>query len=125
MALTMEEIYDEILKEGGKTPSIKVKETASRYPERVAMRYKEFGLWQETTYADFWLKSNFLSMGLKFFGVRVAYQLLLILCQLALGLLQTKFLILSETINTLLQMVDLKDIVPHLPSQLTEFQYLQ
>lgn len=69
MALTMKEIYDEILKEGGKTPSIKVKETASRFPERVAMRYKEFGLWQETTYADFWLKSNFLSMGLKFFGI--------------------------------------------------------
>ena len=30
------------------------------------MRYKEFGIWQETTYEDFWRKSNYLSMGLNF-----------------------------------------------------------
>ena len=50
MALTMNEIYDEILREGGMTPSKKIKQTATRYPDRVAMRYKEFGIWQETTY---------------------------------------------------------------------------
>ena len=33
------------------------------------MRYKEFGIWQETTYEDFWLKSNYVSMALRFFGV--------------------------------------------------------
>ena len=35
--------------------SKKVKETAQRFPDMIAMRYKEFGLWQETTYENFWL----------------------------------------------------------------------
>ncbi len=69
MAMSMTEIYDEILKDGGKTPSKKIKETSTRFPDKVAMRYKEFGVWQETTYEDFWKKSNYLSMGLKFFGI--------------------------------------------------------
>lgn len=69
MALTMYEIYDEILREGGMTPSKKIKQTATRYPDRVAMRYKEFGIWQETTYEDFWMKSNYVSMALRFFGI--------------------------------------------------------
>ena len=30
------------------TPSKKVKETSERFPEKIAMRYKEFGVWQET-----------------------------------------------------------------------------
>ena len=69
MALTMNEIYDEILKEGGMTPSKKVKQTAYRFPNKVATRYKEYGVWTETTYEDFWKKSNYLSMALKFFGI--------------------------------------------------------
>ena len=69
MTMTMREIYDEILKDGGKTPSKKIKDTSTRFPDRVAMRYKEFGVWQETTYQEFWKKSNYLSMGLKFFGI--------------------------------------------------------
>ena len=69
MALTMNEIYEEILRDGGMTPSKKVKQTAQRFPEKIAMRYKEFGVWQETTYEEFWNKSNYLSMGLKFFGI--------------------------------------------------------
>ena len=69
MAMSMTEIYDEILKDGGKTPSKKIKDTSIRFPDKVAMRYKEFGVWQETTYEDFWKKSNYLSMGLKFFGI--------------------------------------------------------
>ena len=69
MALTMNEIYEEILKEGGMTPSKKVRQTASRFPDKVAMRYKEYGVWQETTYEEFWKKSNYLSMALKFFQI--------------------------------------------------------
>ena len=69
MALSMDKIYEEILRDGGETPSKKVRETAQRFPEMIAMRYKEYGLWQETTYVDFWLKSNYLSMALKNFGV--------------------------------------------------------
>ena len=69
MTLTMNEIYDEILKDGGMTPSKKIKQTSERFPEKVAMRYKEFGVWQETSYEEFWRKSNYLSMALKFFGI--------------------------------------------------------
>ena len=65
----MHEIYQEILRDGGMTPSKKIKQTAQRFPEKIAMRYKEFGVWQETTYQEFWKKSNYLSMGLKFFGI--------------------------------------------------------
>ena len=69
MALTMNEIYEVIKSEGGKTPADKVMEIASEYPDKIAMRYKELGVWNETTYKDFWLKSKYVSMGLKFFGV--------------------------------------------------------
>ena len=69
MTLTMNEIYDEILRDGGMTPSKKIKQTSIRFPEKIAMRYKEFGVWQETTFEEFWKKSNYLSMGLKFFGI--------------------------------------------------------
>ena len=70
MAMTMNEIYEEILRDGGVTPSKKIKDTSVRFPNKIAMRYKEFGVWQETTYEDFWKKSNYLSMGLKFFGIQ-------------------------------------------------------
>ena len=69
MALSMDQIYEEILRDGGETPSKKVRETAQRFPDMIAMRYKEFGLWQETTYEDFWLKSNYLGMALRHFGL--------------------------------------------------------
>ena len=59
MALTMNDIYEILKNEGGRTPSEKVMEVSNDYPEKIAMRYKEFGIWQETTYRDFWLKSNF------------------------------------------------------------------
>ncbi len=59
MAMSMTEIYDEILKDGGKTPSKKIRETSIRFPDKVAMRYKEFGVWQETTYEEYWKKSNY------------------------------------------------------------------
>ena len=58
MALTMNDIYEILKNEGGRTPSEKVMEVSKDYPEKIAMRYKEFGIWQETTYKDFWLKSN-------------------------------------------------------------------
>ena len=69
MALSMDQIYEEILRDGGETPSKKVRETAERFPDMIAMRYKEYGIWQETSYKDFWLKSNYLGMALRHFGV--------------------------------------------------------
>jgi len=53
MALTMKEIYDVIKINGGKTPSEKVMEISKNFPEKIAMRYKEFGIWEETTYEAF------------------------------------------------------------------------
>ena len=69
MALTMSDIYEILKNEGGKTPSEKVMEVSKDHPDKVALRYKEYGIWQETTYKDFWLKSNYVSMALRFFGV--------------------------------------------------------
>ena len=69
MAVTMNYIYEILKKDGGRTPSVKVMEISKNYPEKIAMRYKEFGIWQETTYKNFWLKSNYVSMALRFFGV--------------------------------------------------------
>ena len=69
MALTMNDIYEILKNEGGRTPSEKAMEVSKDYPEKIAMRYKEFGIWQETNYRDFWLKSNYVSMALRFFGV--------------------------------------------------------
>ena len=69
MALTMNEIYDVIKTDGGKTPSEKVMEIAKNFPDKIAMRYKEFGIWEETTYEAFWLKSQYVAMALRFFGV--------------------------------------------------------
>ncbi len=69
MALTMNDIYEILKNEGGRTPSEKVMEVSKDHPDKVALRYKEYGIWQETTYKDFWLKSNYVSMALRFFGV--------------------------------------------------------
>ena len=62
MALTMNEIYDVIKTDGGKTPSEKVMEIAKNFPDKIAMRYKEFGIWEETTYEAFWLTSQYVAM---------------------------------------------------------------
>ncbi len=37
MTLTMNQIYEEILRDGGVTPSKKIKQTAQRFPEKIAM----------------------------------------------------------------------------------------
>ena len=44
MTMTMTEIYEEILRDGGMTPSKKIKDTSIRFPNKIAMRYKGYGL---------------------------------------------------------------------------------
>ncbi len=39
---------------GYRTVAAMVREWAERSPDKVAMREKEFGIWQEITWADFW-----------------------------------------------------------------------
>lgn len=70
MVLSMKETYDLIKNDGGKTPASKVMEIAKNYPNKIALRYKDLGIWEETTYSDFWLKSQYVSMALRYFGVK-------------------------------------------------------
>ena len=59
----------EIETQGGLTPARKIRETAGRYPELIAMREKNFGKWEEITYAEYWQQSQWIGCALKYFGV--------------------------------------------------------
>ena len=37
-----------------KTVALRVRDRAQRTPERVALRHKDFGIWQDITWADYW-----------------------------------------------------------------------
>lgn len=67
----MNEIFNEISQKGGLTPSRKVKEIGERFPDKVAFRYKEFGIWTEITYKEFWDQVQYVGNALKFYGVNV------------------------------------------------------
>ena len=69
--ITMNEIFNEISQKGGLTPSRKVKEIGERFPDKVAFRYKEFGIWTEITYKEFWDQVQYVGNALKFYGVNV------------------------------------------------------
>ncbi len=69
--ISMTEIFNEINANGGATPSRKVKEIAERFPEKIAFRKKEFGIWHEVTYEDFWNQTQFIGHALKYYGVDV------------------------------------------------------
>ena len=60
---------EEIEVQGGLTPARKIRETAGRYPELIAMREKNFGIWEEITYAEYWEKAQWIGCALKYFGV--------------------------------------------------------
>ena len=69
--ISMNEIFNEITANGGATPSRKVREIAERFPEKIAFRNKEFGIWHEVTYEDFWNQTQFIGHALKYYGVDV------------------------------------------------------
>ena len=46
-----------------------LRDNARRDPERVGLREKEFGLWQETTYAEYWELVRTVGMALRAMGV--------------------------------------------------------
>ena len=69
--ITMNEIFNEISQKGGLTPSRKVKEIGERFPDKVAFRYKEFGIWTEITYKELWDQVQYVGNALKFYGVNV------------------------------------------------------
>ena len=67
--ITMEEIFEEIQDSGGVTPSRRLKDIASRFPERIAFRDKKFGIWNEISYKEFWLQVNYVGCALNYFGI--------------------------------------------------------
>ena len=69
--LKMQEIFDEISENGGLTPSRKVREIGERFPEKIAFRNKEFGIWHEINYKEFWNQSQYVGNALKFYGVSI------------------------------------------------------
>ena len=69
MTLSMKEIRAEVEETGGKTPLLRVKELGERFPESIALRNKEFGIWYEITYLDFWNNCTYLASALMNFGV--------------------------------------------------------
>ena len=67
--ITMEEIFEEIQASGGVTPSRRLRDIASRFPERIAFRDKKFGIWNEISYKEFWLQVNYVGCALNHFGI--------------------------------------------------------
>jgi len=67
--ITMEEIFEEIQASGGVTPSRRLRDIASRFPERVAFRDKKFGIWNEISYKEFWLQVNYVGCALNHYGI--------------------------------------------------------
>ena len=67
--ITMEEIFEEIQASGGVTPSRRLRDIASRFPERIAFRDKKFGIWTEISYKEFWLQVNYVGCALNYFGI--------------------------------------------------------
>ena len=67
--ITMEEIFEEIQASGGVTPSRRLRDIASRFPERIAFRDKKFGIWNEISYKEFWLQVNYVGCALNYFGI--------------------------------------------------------
>ena len=67
--ITMQEIFNEISKNGGLTHSRKVKEIAERFPEKIAFRNKEFGIWNQISYEEFWNQAQYVGHALKYYGV--------------------------------------------------------
>ena len=65
----VQQLMEEIETQGGLTPARKIRETAGRYPELIAMREKNFGIWEEITYKEYWEKAQWIGCALKYFGV--------------------------------------------------------
>ena len=67
--LTVQELMKEIETNGGLTPAKKIRETAERFPEMIAMREKNFGKWEEITYQQYWEQAQWIGCALNYFGV--------------------------------------------------------
>ena len=68
--LTIQEIFDEIKTSGGLTPSRRLRDIASRFPNQVDFRDKRDGIWNEITYGEFWTQVQYVGSALNYFGVK-------------------------------------------------------
>ena len=69
MTLSMKEIRDEVLEEGGKTPLLRIKELSERFPDHIALRNKELGIWNEISYSEFWNRCKYIASALIYFDI--------------------------------------------------------
>tara|TARA_B100000003_G_scaffold206664_1_gene222623 strand:+ start:365 stop:2221 length:1857 start_codon:yes stop_codon:yes gene_type:complete len=69
MTLSMKEIRDEVLEEGGKTPLLRIKELSERFPDHIALRNKELGIWNEISYSEFWNRCKYIASALIYFEI--------------------------------------------------------
>ena len=60
---------NEIETKGGLTPAKKIRETAERFPELIAMREKNFGIWEEITYKEYWQQAQWIGSALNYFVI--------------------------------------------------------
>ena len=65
----VQELMNEIETKGGLTPAKKIRETAERFPELIAMREKNFGIWEEITYKQYWEQAQWIGSALNYFGI--------------------------------------------------------
>ncbi|MFA9446026.1 long-chain fatty acid--CoA ligase [Egicoccus sp. AB-alg6-2] len=56
--------------QGARTIPRRIREHAERDPQRICMREKRFGIWQDITWADYWEQSALVAHGLTALGVR-------------------------------------------------------
>jgi len=69
MTLSMKEIRDEVLEKGGKTPLLRIKELSERFPDHIALRNKELGIWNEISYSEFWNRCKYTASALIYFDI--------------------------------------------------------
>jgi len=69
MTLSMKEIRDEVLEKGGKTPLLRIKELSERFPDHIALRNKELGIWNEISYSEFWNRCKYIASALIYFDI--------------------------------------------------------
>ena len=65
----VQQLMEEIEVQGGLTPARKIRETAGRYPDLIAMREKNFGIWEEITYKQYWEQAQWIGCALNYYGV--------------------------------------------------------
>jgi long-chain acyl-CoA synthetase len=65
----VQEIMRQIEKDGGLTPAKKIREIAERHPGLVAMRDKNFGIWEEINFREYWEHAQWIGCALNYFGI--------------------------------------------------------